>query len=378
MYSAQPSYWERTSFLDNVDIAIIGAGIVGTTAAIYAKKKYPQARVVVLDRGFIASGASTKNAGFACFGSISELMDDVEHSSESLVFELLAARYEGLEHLFKLIGKGALDYNPCGGYELFKKDEYLFAQECIEKIPHFNKSIKSITGLEETYALDTRKIQESGFQNINACIINRAEGMLHPGKMMQALYTIAASMGIQFFNGIEVTHISESTNGVELGLANGWQFQVGELIMANNGFAKQLLPNLALKAVRNQVLVTSKIKDLDIQGSFHMFKGYYYFRNIDSRILIGGGRHLDMKGETTKSFGSNTIIEDALINLLDTVVLPRTDYTIESTWSGILGVGSSKQPICEKHSEHITLAIRLGGMGVALGSLLGKNATELI
>jgi glycine/D-amino acid oxidase-like deaminating enzyme len=333
---------------------------------------------VVLDRGFIASGASTKNAGFACFGSISELMDDLEHSSESEVFGLLEGRYEGLLHLLELVGKDTIDYSSCGGYELFKQDEESFSFECIEKIPYFNKRVKSITGLEETYALDSNKIRESGFHNVNACIVNRAEGKLNPGKMMQALHVIAKSLDIQFFNGVEVTQIAETTNGVQLVLANSWHIKVGELIVANNGFAKDLLPNLELKAVRNQVLVTSKIKGLQIDGTFHMFKGYYYYRNIDSRILIGGGRHLDLKGETTNLFGSNTIIENALMELLDSVVLPNTNYTIESKWSGILGVGASKEPICIKHSEHITLAVRLGGMGVALGSLLGKKAIQHI
>ncbi len=378
MYSAQPSYWEKTSFLNSIDVAIVGAGIVGVSAAIYAKKKYPKSKVVVFDRGFIASGASTKNAGFACFGSISELMDDLEYNSESEVFELLESRYEGLTHLLELIGKEKMDYSPCGGYELFRQDEKEFAQDCLDRIPYFNEKVKSITGLKETYTTDAEKIKHSGFDKIKTCIANRAEGKLNPGKMMQGLYAIAQTFGVHFFNGVEVSQISDLNNGAQLDLANGWQIVAGEAIIANNGFAKKLLPDLDIKGVRNQVLVTSKIDGLKIEGTFHLYKGYYYFRNIDSRILIGGGRHLDVEGETTYSFGSNTIIEDSLLDLLDTAILPNTNYIIESKWSGILGVGGSKQPICKKYSEHITLAIRLGGMGVALGSLLGKNAVRHI
>ena len=378
MYSAEPSYWEKTSFLENIDIAIIGAGIVGVSAAIYAKKKYPNAKVVVLDRGFIGSGASTKNAGFACFGSISELLDDLKHDSESNVFELLESRYEGLVHLLELVGKDVLDYSPCGGYELFRYDEEDFAKDCIDKIPYFNDRVKSITSYDDNYALEPTKIRDFGLQDISTCIVNRAEGSLNPGKMMQALYAIARALHIHFFNGIEVSQISEGNNGARLSLANEWQIEVGQLIVSNNGFAKKLIPDLEIKSVRNQVLVTSKIDGLRTNGTFHMYKGYYYFRNIDSRILIGGGRHLDLHGETTNSFGSNTIIENALIELLDSIVLPTTNYTIENKWSGILGVGDSKQPICKKYSEHITLAVRLGGMGVALGSLLGKNAVQHI
>ncbi len=378
MYSVQPSYWEKTSFLDNIDIAIIGAGIVGVSAAIYAKRKYPNNKVVIFDRGFIGSGASTKNAGFACFGSISELMDDLQHSSEAEVFELLGQRYEGLVHLLELVGQDVLEYSPCGGYELFRQEEGSFAQECMDQIPYFNNRVRSITGLDETYTIDAKKVKDSGFSNITTCIANRAEGKLHPGKMMQALYAKAKSLGVVFFNGAEVSEITESKDGALLTLANGWPIQVSELIVANNGFAKKLLPDLELKSVRNQVMVTSKIKNLQTDGTFHLYKGYFYFRNIDSRILIGGGRHIDLEGETTNSFGNNTIIENALLEMLDSVILPNIIYTIENKWSGILGVGASKQPICKKYSKHITLAVRLGGMGVALGSLLGKNAVNHI
>lgn len=378
MYSVQPSYWEKTVFLSDIDIAIIGAGLVGVSAAIYAKQKYPDARIVVFDRGFIGSGASTKNAGFACIGSISELVDDLEEHSDVEVFDLVGERYEGLLHLFELVGKEYLDYSPCGGYEIFQSAEKEFGQDCADRIEPFNKRIKSITGLDNTFSLDPTKIGTSGFRNVQTCIVNRAEGKLNPGKMMSRLYNIAQSSGIQFFNGLEVKQIQESSDSVALLLSNGWSAKASKLHIANNGFARTLLPKLDIKAVRNQVLVTSKLDKLEVEGTFHMHKGYFYFRNIDSRILIGGGRHLDLKGETTNSFGSNTLIEDALIHLLQETILPGTSFDIENRWSGILGVGPSKQPIVQKYSDRISLAVRLGGMGVALGSLLGKKAVAFI
>jgi glycine/D-amino acid oxidase-like deaminating enzyme len=149
-------------------------------------------------------------------------------------------------------------------------------------------------------------------------------------------------------------------------------------LIANNGFASKLVPALELEAVRNQVIVTDQIPNLSLSGAYHMHQGYFYFRDIDSRVLIGGGRHLDKVGETTNTFGNNTLVEAALIELLDTVVLKDLPYKIDYKWSGILGVGPNKQPIKKQHSENIFLAVRLGGMGVALGSLLGKEIAEMI
>ena len=63
------SYWEKTSFFD-YDVIVIGSGIVGLNAAIHLKKSSPALKISVLESGFLPTGASTKNAGFACFGSI--------------------------------------------------------------------------------------------------------------------------------------------------------------------------------------------------------------------------------------------------------------------------------------------------------------------
>ena len=45
---------------------------------------------------------------------------------------------------------------------------------------------------------------------------------------------------------------------------------------------------------------------------------------------------------------------------------------------GIMGVGPSKKPIIQNISNNCVAAIRLGGMGVAIGSIVGKEAAELI
>ena len=82
----QLSYWEKNTFFTEIDVTIIGSGIVGLHAAIYLKLMRPQLKVVVVDRGFLPYGASTRNAGFACFGSVSELLDDLSREDEDTVF----------------------------------------------------------------------------------------------------------------------------------------------------------------------------------------------------------------------------------------------------------------------------------------------------
>lgn len=69
------SYWEQKNFF-RYELIVIGSGFTGLSTAINFKKKNPKARVLILEKGVFPTGASTKNAGFACFGSLTEILDD--------------------------------------------------------------------------------------------------------------------------------------------------------------------------------------------------------------------------------------------------------------------------------------------------------------
>jgi len=148
------------------------------------------------------------------------------------------------------------------------------------------------------------------------------------------------------------------------------------VLKATNGFASQLLDQ-DVKPARAQVLVTKPIDNLQIKGTFHLDQGYYYFRNIDNRILFGGGRNLDFKTEETSEFGHTQLIQNKLEELLKTTILPDTPFEIAHRWSGIMGVGQQKKSIVKQVSNHVMCGVRLGGMGVAIGSLVGKELADL-
>src|SRR5438045_335528 len=98
------SYWEQECIFNNIDVTIIGSGIVGLSAALRLKKFRPELKVLVLERGVIPYGASSRNAGFACFGSPSELLDDLNKNGEDEVFSLVEKRWKGLKRLRENLG----------------------------------------------------------------------------------------------------------------------------------------------------------------------------------------------------------------------------------------------------------------------------------
>jgi len=372
------SYWESQTFFKHIDFLIIGSGIVGLNAAITLQEKHPKKRIVVVERGSLPAGASTKNAGFSCFGSVSELLDDLQTQSQDQVLQILEKRWLGLQALQARIGVANMDYQSHGNYEVFRKGDQESFEACHAKIAHLNQLIAPIVGHPKTFALADEKIDSFGLADVQHLIWNRCEGQIHTGKMMQALLRLAQQKGIDIYNGITIQNIATTPTKVILETQKGWSFSSSKVLVATNGFARQLFPDLAVQPARNQVLVTQPIANLRLQGCFHYNKGYIYFRNIDNRILLGGARHLDKKGETTEAFGFTSQIQDYLRSFVDEVILPHQQVEIDHWWSGIMGVGNSKQPIVRKINDRLALAVKMGGMGVAMGTLIGQEGAALL
>jgi hypothetical protein len=92
---------------------------------------------------------------------------------------------------------------------------------------------------------------------------------------------------------------------------------------------------------------------------------------------LGGGRNLDFAGEETMEMGNTPKIMDSLHLLLQEMILPGVLFEEDIRWSGIMGVGPEKNYILERISPNVCVGVRMGGMGVALGSLVGLELSEL-
>ncbi len=157
MQTMNLSFWEQETFFKNIDIIIAGSGIVGLNAALYLKKENQKLKILIIERGILPSGASTKNAGIACFGSTSELLDDLHTHSESEVFSLVTKRFNGLKRLRKNLGDKNIDYKPYGGYEIF--DDKIVFERSAEQLDFLNRKIQKVTGLKNVYRVADKKIK---------------------------------------------------------------------------------------------------------------------------------------------------------------------------------------------------------------------------
>src|SRR5690606_34995111 len=110
--------WEKSSLLE-FDYLILGAGLTGLYTALDIKTNAPHAKIAILERGPFSMGASTRNAGFACFGNVSEILDDLKNDAVDAVYQLMAKRYNGLERTKKILGEQNIGLENAGSNALF-------------------------------------------------------------------------------------------------------------------------------------------------------------------------------------------------------------------------------------------------------------------
>ena len=371
------SYWEKTQLL-HYDLVVLGGGITGIFCALHFRKNNPTASIAILERGLFSSGASTKNAGFACFGSLSELIEDESELGEEKLLSIIKMRLDGLSVLRETVGDHKMDLKWDGGYELFFDKN----PKKLNQIGHLNSILKPFFP-KDVFTINNKKIKKFGFNTdmVNHLVQNSFEGQLNTGKLMRVLRTKLNKEDITFFSNTELTDFESKSNKNQLLISlknQKFNLTCNKLAICNNAFANQILPNFNIVPGRGLIILTKPFSKLNIKGSFHYDRGFYYFRNIENRILFGGGRNLDFKKEETIEFGINKKIKSKLITDLDKFIIPKYKIDIDMEWSGIMAFGKSKIPIIKKESNSVAVGIKSSGMGVAIGSYVGKSVADIL
>jgi glycine/D-amino acid oxidase-like deaminating enzyme len=201
--------------------------------------------------------------------------------------------------------------------------------------------------------------------------------------LMSSLVALAAEKGVEIKTGAFVTGFSEDEQGVQVQLKSPFRKEYiplrgSTLTVCSNAFAQDLLPGEDVVPGRGQVLITQPIPGLRFRGIFHYDAGYYYFRELHGRVLIGGGRNLDFAGEETTEIALSAHIQADLEDKLSRMILPGQNFEVDMRWAGIMAFGRAKTPIVRAFSDRIFGAFRMGGMGIALGSGVAREVAGLI
>ena len=372
------SVWEKESFFSPRDIIIIGGGFTGLWSAYHLKKRYPEKKILILERGLIPSGASGRNAGFACFGSFTELISDREKQGETEMLELVEKRFKGLEKIRKKFPAGQIDYENLGGYELISPEKFPDLDVLRTRMDELNRLLRNITGKQKTFQLNDSRIKLFGLGGSHHLIENKLEGQLHSGKLLEALVQLVHSMGVTILTQVDVKKMDIQAGRVILDTSLPLSLTAEQVLVCTNAFAKTLLPELDVIPARGQVLLTEPVEGLKLKGTFHYDEGFYYFRNLGNRVLLGGARNKFFKEEETFSPEVSEPVQQELERFLKEIILPGESCRISLRWSGTMAVGTEKKPIIQKINDQVFCAVRMSGMGVALAPQLGKEIAAMM
>jgi gamma-glutamylputrescine oxidase len=373
----QFSYWEKQTYFSPQDVVIIGSGFCGLWSAYHLIQKNAALKITIIERGIIPTGASTKNAGFSCFGSPTELLHDAATMGEANMWKLVKMRYDGLKKIRTTFNDTLFDYDASGGYECF--DENSTNWHTVEnKLPWLNKGLQSITGIPNTFTIADEKINTFGFKHFSHLIENTLEGGLQPAKLIQALCQAVQQAGVQIITGVEAINYVEKNNTVQIQTKNGFEFTANQLLICTNAFTKAIVPSIDIQPCRGQVFITEPIKNLALKGTFHFDEGYYYFRNVGNRLLIGGARNTAFEAETTTEIDTSLNIQQTLEAFSKRHLLPNIPFNIANRWSGIMAMGSEKLPLCSALSSNVFCCVRMSGMGVALAPVVADHISSLM
>jgi gamma-glutamylputrescine oxidase len=371
------SVWERESFFEHQDVIIIGSGLVGLWSALELKQRQPKLKITILERALIPAGASTRNAGFACFGSPSELLRDTEVFGEDKMWRIVEMRFTGMQKMARVLKDDSIDYEIPGGYEVYDENYHSW-NELNEGIQWLNKGLKKITGNNECFVWRDGTLKELGFSGFGSMIENKLEGYLHSGKLVQALLKRIQGLGVQVFTSYEVKNWKKINGKIIVNPEEAIHFSADRLLVCTNAFTSSLLPGFNIVPARGQIVLTSPVEGLKMKGAFHYDEGFYYFRDLGGRILLGGARNKAFEAERTTKMITSDDIQQQLEQFISTHLLPGRQFTIEQRWSGIMGFTDDKEPVVQKISDEVAVAISCNGMGVALAPVIAEKVCEMM
>lgn len=329
------------------DVVVVGAGITGVSLAYWLARG--GADVLVLERSRLAAGASGRNAGFLLAGVAASYVEAVESYGRGLAAEVWAFTLENHDRLAELLG-GRAGHRRGGCWTLAASPE---------EAEILQRSVQLLTedGLPGEWWPGTRAAGGS-----LGGMLNPADGEIHPVETVEAL---ALESQVNIAEGIDVVAVEPAASGVLVHTGRG-EVAAGAVVLATNGYTRQLLEALPIDPVRAQMLATERAGPLT-DRPVYTDGGYIYWRQlVDHSVLLGGFRHRAMAEEVGYEEQPTATIQGHLDHQLQAMGVAAP---VTHRWAGVMGFtpdalplvgavpGSPGVHICAGYSGH--------GMGFA-------------
>jgi glycine/D-amino acid oxidase-like deaminating enzyme len=355
----------------SVEVAIVGAGVVGCSIAYQLAKRGKS--VAVFDQRGICSGASGRNGGMTGTGSaLHSSAGDAIHALTSENFSMLQDELaRELDDDFSLLVTGGIDVAT-------NQEQADFLQQAV-----FRQREHGID-VEWLDAKEARDLVPALSDRIYGVEWKRHSGHLWPFQLVHALANGARYSGAQFYTHTAVKQVITS-NGIATGIeTEQGVVDAGAVVVATNAWTRSLLPDLpdgAIVPSRGQILVTQPVGQILPMPFSTNYDKEYGRQTHSGQILCGGFRRLDIDeglGHFTEDVHPPAV--GGIANCLATIFPQLKDLRVVRSWAGLMGFTADGLPMIGAYGDNKGLFVAAGfnGGGFSYGAATGKAMAQLV
>ncbi|MFT5114137.1 MAG: gamma-glutamylputrescine oxidase [Parasphingorhabdus sp.] len=368
------SFQEQTELRgeQTFDVAIVGAGFTGLSAAIdLAKRGYT---VCVVEAHRVGFGASGRNGGQVGTGQRldqDELEDLVGHEIAQKAWIIAEQAKQRVKDLISEYGiqcdlkPGIINANHRARFDRHSqkyaemlRDQYRYSD--IRFVPPAEMS------------------EMVGCKKYSGGTLDMGSAHLHPLNYTLGLASAALKLGVKIFERSEVLSVTH-TEPVVLTTAKG-KLRAGSLIYACNGYLGNLDRDIARRVmpINNYILATEPLDESvarqlirdDVAVEDSRFVVNYFRLSPDRRLLFGGGESYGYRFPADiKSF-----VRKRMLDIYPQLANVRIDYG----WGGTLAITMSRLPHFQRLAGNVLSASGYSGSGVAMATGAGAILAEAI
>lgn len=367
------SYWQIHSKgpEHRCDVAVIGGGIVGCSAAYWLARARPNDRITIVERGTIASGASGRNAGFLLQGAGSDYLLDYRRFGPDRARRLYRFTRENRDLIFSEIGSAAQIESSGSLIVAGSEEEDDRLREAVG-LMRSDGAPAMYFSREET----NRRVSGRGFFG---SLYAPSGAMINPVSLVEA---IAKRSGADVLENHEVQRIDAAPEGISIETPVR-VIRAGTVIVALNAWLPTLFPSLGgyVRPVRAQMLATAAFPHRWLDVPVYSHDGFYYVRQSRSGILLAGGaRHRHEESEVGYDGQITKPVQDDIEDYLRRHFPMAEAMQVDLRWSGVMGFSPDGLPVYG-NLPGIEGSIWAGGFtghGMAYGFRFGKLLAEAL
>ncbi|HEY6302101.1 MAG TPA: FAD-binding oxidoreductase [Terriglobales bacterium] len=364
---------------ESVDVAIIGAGFTGLSAALSLAKR--GAKVVVLESETIGWGASSRNGGMVLTGFKLGVNKLISMYGRDLTRRMYAASLETIDSVERIVKEEniACDFARTGHLEVACKDAHFddYARQVEVIAREFNHHLRVVPR--------DQLRSEIGSDIYYGGMVDEISAGLNPARYVAGLGVAAMRAGAQICERTKLQSVDrdsrKTASGFKLTTSRGslWTLNV---FVGTSGYTGAATPALRKKIIpigsfiiTTEVLSEALARELSPRNrQIYDSKNYLYYYRLtpDNRMLFGG--RAAFYPETDQTIRrSAEILRRAMID-----VYPQLrDTKVEYVWGGTLDFCFDIMPHAGQ-IDGIYFAVGYAGHGVAMATYQGQKMAEWI